>query len=115
MPKINLNKPEVEVIEWTPYVGETVITKTIIRKGQRIQETKYVEDTVFEGGSRILCPKVLVTSPPGGSTLITFAPKSFSKRVHHGPARTRVRSKTVMLDNGPSIFVFPDIPKRPWK
>ena len=46
MPKINLNKPEVEVIEWTPYVGETVIQKTIIRKGKRIQETKYIEDTV---------------------------------------------------------------------
>ena len=26
----------IEPIEWTPYTGETVIVKTIIRKGQRI-------------------------------------------------------------------------------
>ena len=47
MPKINLNQPNIiQPIEWKPYVGETVITKTIIRKGKRIQETTYVEDTV---------------------------------------------------------------------
>ena len=36
----------IEPIEWTPYTGETVIVKTIIRKGQRIQETAYYEDKV---------------------------------------------------------------------
>ena len=37
---------DVEPIEWTPYVGETVTVKTIIRGGKKIQETAYYEDTV---------------------------------------------------------------------
>ena len=36
----------IQPIEWTPYKGETIITKTIIRKGQRIQETEFYEDRV---------------------------------------------------------------------
>jgi hypothetical protein len=36
----------IQPIEWTPYTGETVIVKTIIRKGQKIQETAYYEDKV---------------------------------------------------------------------
>ena len=36
----------IEPIEWKPYNGETVIVKTIIRKGQRIQETAFYEDKV---------------------------------------------------------------------
>ncbi len=36
----------IKTIEWTPYKGETIITKTIIRKGQRIQETEFYEDRV---------------------------------------------------------------------
>ena len=37
---------EILPIEWRPYTGETVVVKTIIRKGQRIQETAYYEDKV---------------------------------------------------------------------
>jgi hypothetical protein len=37
---------DVEPIEWTPYTGETVTVKTIIRGGKKIQETAYYEDTV---------------------------------------------------------------------
>ena len=36
----------IEPIEWKPYNGETVIVNTIIRKGQRIQETAFYEDKV---------------------------------------------------------------------
>jgi hypothetical protein len=47
MKTVNLsNTNVVEPIEWTPYTGETVIVKTIIRGGKKIQETKYFEDTV---------------------------------------------------------------------
>ena len=38
--------PEIQPIEWKPYEGETVIVKTIIRKGKRIQETAFYEDKV---------------------------------------------------------------------
>ena len=37
---MNVIKP----IEWKQYEGETVNTKLIIRKGQRIQETAFYED-----------------------------------------------------------------------
>ncbi len=33
-------------IEWTQYKGETIIVKTIIRKGKKIQETAFYEDKV---------------------------------------------------------------------
>lgn len=48
MKTVNLNrrKPDVEEIKWEPYKGETVVVNTIIRKGQRIQETAYYEDKV---------------------------------------------------------------------
>ena len=47
MKTVNINpKNVIEPIEWKPYTGETVIVKTIIRKGQRIQETAYYEDKV---------------------------------------------------------------------
>ena len=36
----------IEPIEWKPYAGETVIERVVIRKGQRIQETKFYEDKV---------------------------------------------------------------------
>ncbi|MCY1233470.1 hypothetical protein D9M72_460140 [compost metagenome] len=40
-------------------------------------------------------PQVRVSSPaPGRSILITSAPKSARFWAHHGPARTRVRSRT---------------------
>jgi hypothetical protein len=37
---------EIQPIDWTPYTGETVIINTIIRKGKKIKETAYYEDTV---------------------------------------------------------------------
>jgi len=44
---INLNrKHEIEPIEWTPYTGETIVVRTIIRGGKKIQETGYYEDKV---------------------------------------------------------------------
>ena len=47
MKTINImRKPEIEVIEWKPYEGETLITNTIIRKGKRIQETAFFPDKV---------------------------------------------------------------------
>ena len=47
MKTVNLsNRNVVEPIEWTPYTGETVIVKTIIRGGKKIQETQYYEDHV---------------------------------------------------------------------
>jgi len=36
----------VEPIEWEPYTGETIILKTIIRGGKKIQETAFYEDKV---------------------------------------------------------------------
>ena len=39
-------KPGIEPIEWKPYAGETIVVKTIIRKGKRIQETAFYEDKV---------------------------------------------------------------------
>ena len=36
----------VELIEWTPYTGETIITKILIKGGKKIIETQYVEDRV---------------------------------------------------------------------
>ena len=39
-------KPEIHPIEWTPYVGETIIVNTIIRKGKRTHETEFFEDRV---------------------------------------------------------------------
>ena len=46
MKYLNLKPAEVQEIKWEPYKGETVILKTIIRKGQKIQETGYFEDRV---------------------------------------------------------------------
>ena len=47
MKTVNINpRNTIEPIEWTPYPGETVIVKTIIRQGQKIQETAYYEDKV---------------------------------------------------------------------
>lgn len=47
MKTINLGRnQEIQPIEWQPYSGENVIVKTIIRKGQRIQETQFYEDKV---------------------------------------------------------------------
>ena len=47
MQKINLGPRNViKEIEWQPYTGETIIVKTIIRKGERIQETAFYEDKV---------------------------------------------------------------------
>ena len=47
MKKINLGpRNQIEEIKWEPYKGETVIVNTIIRKGQRIQETAFYEDRV---------------------------------------------------------------------
>jgi len=39
-------KPEIDPIEFEQYNGETIIVNTIIRKGQRIQETAFYEDKV---------------------------------------------------------------------
>ena len=47
-------------------------------------------------------PQVRVSSPaPGGSTLITSAPRSPSIWAHSGPASTRVRSRTRMPSSAP--------------
>jgi hypothetical protein len=47
MKTINIGKkPEIPVIEWQTYKGETVIVNTIIRQGKRIQETAFYEDRV---------------------------------------------------------------------
>ena len=47
MKTINLGRnQEIQPIEWQPYSGENVIVKTIIRKGQRIQETQFYEEKV---------------------------------------------------------------------
>jgi hypothetical protein len=40
------NKPLIEPIKFEPYNGETIVVNTIIRKGQRIQETAFYEDKV---------------------------------------------------------------------
>jgi hypothetical protein len=40
------NKNVIEPIKWQPYQGETIVVNTIIRKGQRIQETAFYEDKV---------------------------------------------------------------------
>ena len=37
---------EIQPIEWQPYVGETVIIKTVIKGGKKIQETAFYEDRV---------------------------------------------------------------------
>lgn len=47
MKVVNLgNRNVIEPIEWKPYVGETVIVRTVIRGGKKIQETAYYEDKV---------------------------------------------------------------------
>jgi hypothetical protein len=43
--KYNHNR-EIPPIEWQPYTGETVVVKTIIRGGKKIQETAFYEDKV---------------------------------------------------------------------
>src|SRR6185437_543884 len=42
-----------------------------------------------------------VSSPPGDSTLITFAPRSASSIAQYGPARTREKSATSSPESGP--------------
>jgi hypothetical protein len=47
MKTINLqNRNVIEPIEWQPYSGETIIVRTVIRKGERIQEKQFYEDKV---------------------------------------------------------------------
>jgi len=47
MKTINIGRrQDVQPIEWQPYTGETIVVNTIIRKGQRIQETAFYEDKV---------------------------------------------------------------------
>ena len=47
MKVINLNKTQgIQPIEWKPYTGETIIVRTVIRGGKKIQETGYYEDRV---------------------------------------------------------------------
>ena len=47
MPIINIGKRnQIEPIEWKPYTGETIVVNTVIRQGQRIQETAFYEDRV---------------------------------------------------------------------
>lgn len=44
MKTFSLQQPEIQPIEFEPYKGETIILKTIIRGGKKIQETGYFED-----------------------------------------------------------------------
>jgi len=37
---------ETQAIEWTPYMGETITVRTVIRGGKKIHETEFVEDRV---------------------------------------------------------------------
>lgn len=46
MKVINIGGNEIQPIEWQPYVGETVIFKTVIRGGKKVHETAYFEDKV---------------------------------------------------------------------
>ena len=47
MKTIQLSKGNIiEPIKWEQYTGETVIIKTVIRKGKKIQETAYYDDKV---------------------------------------------------------------------
>ena len=47
MKTVNINRnDEIKPIEWQPYAGETIIVKTIIRGGKKIQETGFYEDRV---------------------------------------------------------------------
>ena len=43
---VRIGGKTIEPIVWEPYRGETVNTNLIIRKGQKIQETEYMEDRV---------------------------------------------------------------------
>jgi len=46
MKVIKIGRGEVEPIEWSQYKGETVIVRTVIRKGEKIQEKQFYEDKV---------------------------------------------------------------------
>lgn len=47
MRTVNINRrEEILPIEWKPYSGETIIVKTIMRGGKKIQETAFYEDRV---------------------------------------------------------------------
>lgn len=47
MQKINIGKRNIiEPIEWTPYMGETIVVNTVIRQGKKVQETAFYEDKV---------------------------------------------------------------------
>ena len=40
-------------IEWQKYVGETIIDRIVIRKGQRIEEKSFYEDKVKAEPNRL--------------------------------------------------------------
>ena len=46
MMHLNFNKPQIQVVEWKQYKGETITVNTTIRKGQRIMEKAFYEDKV---------------------------------------------------------------------
>lgn len=47
MKTTSIGRPNaIKPIEWKPYEGETIITNMIIRNGERIKETAYMEDRV---------------------------------------------------------------------
>src|ERR1700674_5232128 len=51
--------------------------------------------------------------PPGISILIAWAPQSTSCRTHVGPARARVRSRTLKRARGSApLFAMSDLPLR---
>ena len=41
MMHLNFNKPQIQVVEWKQYKGETITVNTTIRKGQRIMEKAF--------------------------------------------------------------------------
>ena len=73
----------------------------------RLQAVKYVDWFVslpfasFRNGG----PQVRVSSPtPGRSILTTSAPRSARICVHHGPASTRERSRTLMPSRAAAVM-----------
>jgi hypothetical protein len=46
MMHLNFNKPQIQVVEWKQYKGETITVNTTIRKGQRIMEKAFYKDKV---------------------------------------------------------------------
>src|ERR1700722_4085924 len=66
----------------------------------RLTPMKYDAASPWKGG-----PQVRVSSPCGGSTLITSAPWSPSICVQYGPPSTRERSTTLMPASAPVLVV----------